>query len=115
MQELFKDLGSGNNAVVTISITQDPVLQAIANLRSELMAKFDELKASVEAYIAAVQGWAGPAQTDVQAAIDTAAAAHVAGEEIDFKNLKDEVDAAFAKIPTAPVVPKVDVPGASNL
>lgn len=114
MQTLFGyDSLRADIAALMIAM-QTKTLYAIDATRSELMAKFDELKTSVEAYIAAVQAWAGPAQVDVQKAIDDAIAADDAGEEVDFQNLKDEVDAAFAKIPAAPVVPEPG-PGASNL
>lgn len=75
------------------------------------MAKYDELKASVEKYIAAVEAWGGPAQADLQTAIDEAIRQDDAAEEVDFQALKDAVDAAFAKVPTAPIVtPPVEPP-----
>lgn len=108
MQELF---GYEPDEVVIIDcrvrVDNDAVLKEIANLRSDIMAKFEELKSSVEQYIAAVEAWAATAQTDVQKLIDDAIAKDDAGEEVDFGALKDEVDTAFAKVPKAPDVSNV--------
>lgn len=107
MQELF---GMGEPQViidVTVRSKDDAVLKEVQNLRRDIMAKFEELKASVEQYIAGVEAWAATANADVQKLIDAAIAADDAGEEVDYGALKDEVDAAFAKVPKAPDVSNV--------
>lgn len=79
-------------------------------MENRMSAKFDELKTSVETYITASEAALAAAQANVQTAIDTAIAAHDAGEEDAFGGLKDEVDAAFMQIGAvpAPVMPPAE-------
>lgn len=67
--------------------------------RSILMAAFDDLKASVEKYIADVNAF----RQTVAQAIEDAIAADDAGEAVDLNALKAEVDAADAELAAAPI------------
>lgn len=71
-------------------------------MENHMTQKFDDLKASVETYIAASQAAITAAQSDVNDAIAKAVAAKDTAEGVDFDALKAETDAAFAKIAVVP-------------
>lgn len=91
------------NLVATLAI-----VAALRQLRTDTMAAFDDLKATVAAYSAKVDAYVA-AQVAHQQTVDEAVAAAVAaddaGEDIDIKALDDQIKASAATVPEAPVAP----------
>ncbi len=67
---------------------------------NQTMAAIDDLKASIDKYIADVNAF----RVTVQQAIDAAIAADDAGEDVVLADLKAAVDAADAALVTPPTV-----------
>ncbi len=72
------------------------------NLGARLMAAIDDLKISIDKYIADVDAF----RKTVKEAVDAAVAADDAGEDVVLADMKATIDAADAAI-VAPVVPPV--------
>ncbi len=72
----------------------------IARKGNQIMAAIDDLKASIDKYIADVNTF----RQTVQQAVDAAIAADDAGEDVVLADMKATIDAADAALVTPPAV-----------
>lgn len=87
---------------------QEHILDAIQQMETNMAVKFDDVKADLSAYAAAVDAYVqaqNQAHADVDKAVADAIAKDDAGEEVEMKALRDQIAAARAKVPAPPTPP----------